>query len=159
AVRRFRATQNADGSWDYQPGRNASPTGMPTMTCAGLLALAVGYGLSDEQKNPRADEAIQKALKRLSQNIGQQLQPSQNLEMYFLWSVERVAVLYHLRKIADKDWYHWGMENLLARQQKDGSWIGAGHGETTPQLATCFALLFLQRANLAKDLSDKLQDL
>jgi hypothetical protein len=162
AVRRFRSTQNADGSWNYTAGGNASP--LPTMTCAGLLALAVGYGISDspDQKGPRNDEAIQKALQRLSQNIGQPTKNPQNrppmTEMYFLWSVERVAVLYHLRKIKDKDWYHWGLEVLLANQQKDGNWGGPGVGERSTELDTCFALLFMQRANLAKDLTDKLQE-
>ena len=28
-------------------------------------------------------------------------------EMYFLWSVERVAMLYDLKTIGGRDWYAW----------------------------------------------------
>jgi hypothetical protein len=75
---------------------------------------------------------------------------------YFLWSLERVAVAYSLDTIGDKDWYTWGGEILLANQRLDGSWAGefATYGADT-----CFALLFLRRANLAKDLSASLRGL
>src|SRR5260370_24477 len=44
-------------------------------------------------------------------------------------------------------------------QTANGSWhAGIGHG-SDPVLDSCFALLFLQRANLAQDLTDKLQEL
>jgi hypothetical protein len=71
-----------------------------------------------------------------------------------------VAVLYNLPKIMDKEWYTWGMNLLLAHQRGDGSWqpnISVGYRSDI--LDTCFALLFLQRANLAQDLTDKLQGL
>jgi hypothetical protein len=73
---------------------------------------------------------------------------------YFLWSLERVGVAYGLEKIGGKDWYTWGAAILLANQEVDGSWQGA-YGQGGPD--TCFALLFLRRANLAKDLSASLQ--
>jgi hypothetical protein len=73
---------------------------------------------------------------------------------YFLWSLERVAVAYGLETIDKKDWYNWGAEILLANQQGNGSWIGS-HG--TYGADTCFALLFLRRADLAKDLSHSLK--
>ncbi|HYT92295.1 MAG TPA: hypothetical protein VEL76_26510 [Gemmataceae bacterium] len=74
-------------------------------------------------------------------------------DLYFLWSVERVGVLYDLTKIGDKDWYSWGVDIILKHQRPDGSWE-----DRFPGLCdTCFALLFLKQANLAKDLTDKLQ--
>jgi hypothetical protein len=79
--------------------------------------------------------------------------------MYCLWAVERWAVLYQLAKIEGKDWFVWGLELLHKHQQADGSWhshAGPGSDNLTD---TCFALLFLQRANLAKDLTDKLQEM
>ncbi len=163
-VRRFRNSQNADGSWFYANKSNASPGGLPTMTCAGLLALAVGYGLpaaGSERTDPKKDQAIDKAIKHLAKAIGGRNPRGKPrmLEMYFLWSVERVGVLYHLKTIADKEWYYWGMDILLANQNANGSWhAGIGHG-SDPVLDSCFALLFLQRANLAQDLTDKLQEL
>ena len=78
--------------------------------------------------------------------------------MYFLWSVERVAVLYHLAKIDGKDWYRWGMQVLLSYQNAEGGWSVGGVGAN--ELSnTSFALLFLQRANLVQDLTDKLEEL
>jgi len=49
-----------------------------------------------------------------------------------------------LEKIGGKDWYSWGAELLLVSQKQDGSWSGEyGYADT------CFALLFLKRANFA----------
>jgi hypothetical protein len=77
---------------------------------------------------------------------------------YFLWSVQRVGVLYDLDLIDGKDWYAWGCKKLLPEQKNDGSWTGGGVyvGENT-MLNTCFALLFLKRANLVLDLTEKSQ--
>ena len=44
------------------------------------------------------------------------------INLYFLWSVERVAVLYNLPTIGKKEWYRWGAEILVANQKKDGNW-------------------------------------
>jgi hypothetical protein len=74
-------------------------------------------------------------------------------DLYFLWSVERVGVAFGLGKIEGKDWYDWGSAILLKSQQEDGSWRDRFPGICD----TCFALLFLRRANVAKDLSDKLR--
>ena len=43
-------------------------------------------------------------------------------DLYFLWSVERVGVIFDLQKIGGKDWYDWGVDIILANQQPDGSW-------------------------------------
>jgi hypothetical protein len=72
-------------------------------------------------------------------------------DLYFLWSVERVAVVFDLKAIEGKDWYDWGAAIILAHQQKDGSWRDRFPG--IPD--TCFALLFLKRVNFTKDLTDK----
>jgi hypothetical protein len=72
-------------------------------------------------------------------------------DLYFLWSVERVGVIFDLKTIGGKDWFGWGAEIILNNQQKDGSWRDRFAG--IPD--TCFALLFLRRVNIAKDLTDK----
>jgi hypothetical protein len=73
---------------------------------------------------------------------------------YFLWSLERAAVAYNLETIGNKDWYGWGCEIILNNQAHNGSWQGEyGAGGVD----TAFALLFLRRANLAKDLSATLK--
>jgi hypothetical protein len=161
-VLRFRNSQNDDGSWSYGPGTNTSPA----TTCAGLLGLAVGQGVALEKDgptvHPEQDACVQKALAFLGKTVGKPGQhkkgepvPMENL--YVLWSLERVAVLYGLKTIDGKDWYGWAREVLLANQQPKGNWQNGGYHGSTPPLDTCFALLTLLQANLAKDLTSKLQ--
>jgi hypothetical protein len=171
--KRFRASQNSDGRWFYVgngevsshlPGKGP----LPTMTCAGLLGVAVGFGLQDAGKGavrPDQDPVVQKGLRHLSNFIGQPGEHPRGTkprmqELYFLWSAERVAVLYQLKTIEGKKWYEWGAEVLTTNQRPDGSWQGGGHtAAPVPVTDTCLALLFLQRVNLAKDLTDKLLEL
>ena len=82
-----------------------------------------------------------------------------SINLYFLWTVECVGVLYNARTLGDKDWYRWGVELLLEAQHDNGSWHEGGYpgGEISPTLDTCLALLFLRRANLASDLTRKLE--
>lgn len=70
-------------------------------------------------------------------------------EYYFLWSLERVAVVYSLQTIGNRDWFALGSDYLLDHQEANGSWQGNGG----PSVDTCFALFFLRRANLAADLT------
>ncbi len=74
-------------------------------------------------------------------------------DLYFCWSIERVAVICNLNKLGGKDWYAWGSELILSSQLPDGSWRERFPG--VPD--TCFALLFLKRANVAKDLTNTLR--
>jgi hypothetical protein len=74
-------------------------------------------------------------------------------DLYFLWCLERVAVIYDLKTIGGKDWYAWGSEHILDNQQSNGSWVDL-HGDVCD---TCFAILFLTRANLAKDLTESIR--
>jgi hypothetical protein len=158
---RFRHSQNPNGSWSYSG--NAFQNHLPTMTCAGLLGMAVGYGLVPADApaaDPRKDPIIQNGLANLAPAVGapgNERQPYMT-DMYFLWSVERVAVLYQLPLIGGKDWYRWGLRMLRANQRADGSWsANLGHG-ATGFTDTCFALLFLQRVNFVQDLTDKLNE-
>ena len=74
--------------------------------------------------------------------------------LYYMWSVERVAVLYDLRTIADRDWYLWGTDILLPTQRGNGSWQTRSYPGSNSTIDTCFALLFLKRVNLVQDLTD-----
>jgi hypothetical protein len=73
--------------------------------------------------------------------------------LYYLWSLERMAVVYDWKTIGGVDWYAWGAELILASQNDDGSWADAFPG--IPD--TCFALLFLKRVNVAKTLTSELK--
>ncbi len=75
-------------------------------------------------------------------------------DLYFLWTLERTALILDRPKIGDRDWYAWGRAFILANQNEaDGSWQEQWKG--VPD--TCFALLFLVQADLFRDLRDKLE--
>jgi hypothetical protein len=178
--RRFRNSQRGDGGWSYfgpdmRGGGSPWSQSTASMTCAGLLGLAIADGKAFEKvrenkpgakpaKDANKDRQIRKGLLALSTAIGTS-SASKRVDQgplvpkvggrtyYFLWSLERVAVALDLKTIGNKDWYAWGAEILLANQQSDGSWQGS-YGECGAD--TCFALLFLKRANLATDLTKQL---
>jgi hypothetical protein len=162
----FMSTQNEDGGWGYKPGENSKDT----MVNVGLLGLALGHGASPEfdPANPKAfkpalqDKNVEHGLQKLARYIGepvanpdQALLPMQNV--FLLWCIERVAVLYDLPTIGGKDWYSWGAQVLVRNQRPDGAWMGAHYSRESPPLSTCFALLFLRRSNLVQDLTNTLR--
>jgi hypothetical protein len=163
---RYLTSQNSEGAWSYH---YEGADSRPAMTCAGLIGLALGHAsqrdviahvLKTDKVQPiDADPNIQGALRYLGKHIGDPAKPGQRLPMqniYYLWSVERVAMLYNLKTIGNKDWYHWASDVLVQNQRTDGSWAGGGyHGSDIP-LDTCFALLVLRRANLVEDLTQSL---
>jgi hypothetical protein len=75
-------------------------------------------------------------------------------DLYFLWSVERAGVIYGVDKIGGIDWYDVGSTALVRAQMPDGTW---GLGKYGAEVNTAFAVLFLCKANLARDLSNKVQ--
>jgi hypothetical protein len=104
------------------------------------------------------DMAIERALLALGRTIGSQAQGGAvpqgghwggTRDLYFVWSLERVAVAYGLQTIGDVDWYEWGVKQLLPNQLQDGSWQGS-HQAT---VETSFAVLFLKKSNLVSDLT------
>jgi len=176
---RFRGSQHPDGGWGYMPAMANMPgfgAATPSMTCAGLLGLAMGYAsarestLQTEPKHkssktgsakappePTRDPQVRAGLAFLTLVIGRPIDDAGagNLaaslgDMYYLlWSVERVAVAYDLPNIGGKDWYAWGAELLVAAQRADGGW----RGKYGADVDTSFALLFLRRVNLSRDLT------
>jgi hypothetical protein len=155
---RFLRIQNDDGGWPYWCGFETKNT----MTCAGLIALAMGHGVrGDTGKEKLEDAAIQKGLRALGKHVGAPSQdlnvkpPMQNL--YFLWSLDRVAMIYDLKTIGGKDWYGWGAQTLLPNQHQDGHWSGGQYPGANDHSDTCFAMLFLKRSNLAPDLTEILR--
>lgn len=233
---RFQESQAEDGGWIYEWDGVAARLGIAaegvhadSMTCAGLLGLAVGRGAWLERRSgltqrppswaeKEFDRAIEKALRFLERRIvrmrpaskaglaeiddelnrvttrarhrglkveeldrllvrEKELRQQHNVlrnqvrsnsltarnaavvgansggDLYFLWSLARMAVVYDLKTIGQVDWYAWGAPRILAAQKPNGSWASGYPG--VPD--TCFALLFLRRANVAQDLTDVLQ--
>lgn len=162
---RFRVSQTTAG-WDYVFRRSTYGTG--AMTCVGLLGLAVGRGSGAEpEKAGDEDQGISWGLRALSVHMkeptdkrfaptGLAYGPKGALNLYFLWSIERVGVLLNLKTIGGIEWYPWGVDLLLPTQRKDGSWVGRGSGGS-PVIDTSMALLFLKRSDLLPDLRETLQ--
>jgi hypothetical protein len=174
----FRSTQADDGSWSYPGANKGNANWEASMTCSGLLGLAVGRGAraaSDDQ-----DPALEIAMRFLASTIevepgepgghrsgrrggghpgrgdGRIIHADAHGDLYYLWSLERVAMLYDLEKINGKDWYRWAAEVLVNAQNKDsGSWQDI----YPPEIDTSFALLVLKRVNVAQDLTKNLKKL
>jgi hypothetical protein len=169
AERRFRQFQQADGGWGYQfvSGQLGSTT--PSMTCVGLLALAVGHatrhkgeaefiGGSPSAPGAATPQRPRKAIPDLKKDaqvmlaydyLGRQLaRPTVSgpHEVYFLWSLERVCMVMGYRRFHGVDWYNWAARNLVDLQKENGSW--AGDHVAGPCAETAWALLCLRRSNL-----------
>jgi Ca-activated chloride channel family protein len=143
----FRSSQLGDGHWGYRLGMSGSDS----MTCAGLMGLAIAASRPSlaERQTARArgaalaaDPAFIAALKAVSQDARG---ASDQSEIYYLWSLERVCVALGLRSLDGFDWYTHGARILIDRQRNDGSW----HDRWGRLPATSLALLFLRKANLA----------
>jgi hypothetical protein len=170
---RFYGTRNKDGGWSYSPEEGNTSSTM-AMSCVALMTLALRHAAANEDiLRPRAGSASgpQRALSNVAhdayivggfQYLHQYLTSAfaagdswkgdtpeiRDNAYYALWSLERVAVAYNLRTIGELDWYAGGARFLLAKQHDDGGWQGAW------DLAdTCFALLFLRRANLVPEVT------
>ena len=114
-----------------------------------------------DPKKPAADtkdKAIERALDNLADVLGNGRRGGRgrfgDRDYYFLWSLERVGVVYGLKKIGNIDWYELGTEILIPAQKRDGSWSDGGYSN---EVETAFALLFLAKSNLVRDLSAKVQ--
>ncbi|MHC4850044.1 MAG: hypothetical protein ACYTEG_16565, partial [Planctomycetota bacterium] len=62
---------------------------------------------------------------------------------YYLYAIERAAVLDRVKRVGVHDWYFEGAAWLLDQQRKHGAW---DRKDTKDDVNTCFALLFLKRA-------------
>jgi len=65
--------------------------------------------------------------------------------LYYLYSLERVGVLYGIKEISGHDWYLEGAVLLVRDQRTDGGWLSY---DEIPVVDTAFALLFLKKATL-----------
>ena len=149
--RHFRSSVNDDGRWGYNPGDGSRPS----MTCAGLMGLAIASARPAlaERQTARArgtalaaDPVFSRALKSVSLDARR---IDSSTDIYYLWSLERVCVALGLRVLDGFDWYAAGAAELLRRQQNDGGWPDHQWGRLPN---TCLSLLFLRKANLAFEL-------
>ncbi len=156
----FRQIQLSDGSWSYHP---RAVLFRDSMTCAGLMSLAMRYGaINGQGRDIRpdrpvrvSDRAITQGLRFLGRSLDKVAVDREFITgveardpLYFLWSLERMAVIYDLKMVGDTEWYPWAAEMLVQTQLADGTW----RAPYPSPVGTCFALLILKRSNLAHDL-------
>jgi DNA-directed RNA polymerase subunit RPC12/RpoP len=164
---RFRFSQSLNGGWNYHYAvPNHAST--PAMTCAGLLGLAVGHGLIVQHKSHPTHAAqvddvnVLRGMRALADYVSNTGEAGDNksrsaINLYFLWSLARVGLVYRTRTIDGKDWYAGSVAQVLSWQETNGSWKANVYAEATPILNTCFALLILRRSHLTQELSRTLR--
>lgn len=148
------------GPWGYLVKKpeagEVNDQGYGSMTCAGLTSLLIAEselaamkGLDDALKK-QIDLAKKQGLAWLQENYAIRGAPPTAgfwslFYFYYLYSLERVGVLYGIKKLGGHDWYLEGAVLLCRSQRDDGSWISY---DEIPVLDTSFALLFLKRATV-----------
>jgi hypothetical protein len=125
-----------------------------SMACAAISSLCIAKDELRRQRSTRLTVAVQREMDELILDAWGWLDahwsvdrhpghPANDWHYYYLYSLERAAILDNVKRVGNRDWYFEGATELLARQKKDGSWDEGGGGDI-PE--TCFALLFLKRA-------------
>jgi len=149
------------GPWGYLVEKPEGSTeildqGYGSMTCAGLTSLLIAESELSAQKKlegdmqRQIDMAKKQGLAWLQDNYSIRGAPPMAgfwslFHFYYLYSLERVGVLYGIRTLGGHDWYLEGAVLLCRTQREDGSWLSY---DEIPVLDTAFALLFLKRATL-----------
>jgi len=129
------------------------PYAWGAMTCAGIASLAIAREqlLAKKKLPPKLEKRIGELIlggwawiDRHWATDRHPLHPANRWHHYYLYSLERAGILDRVKRVGGKDWYRQGATQLLARQEKTGSW---DKKEKKQQITkTCFALLFLKRA-------------
>lgn len=70
---------------------------------------------------------------------------------YYLYTIERMAMLGGIDEIGGRNWYREGAEPILKQQGDNGGWDVKHEVEPSDIYNTCYALLFLKRATEAPD--------
>lgn len=156
AAEYWRSCQNPGGSWSYT--KVGGPE-LGSMTCAGIAATVICEGrVSDPNASidngfaqccqpNEGEDRLEDALRWLGNNFSVRRNPgSRAWHLYYLYGLERVGRLTARRLIGEHDWYREGAEYLISQQnQFDKNWVGTGHAENRPHIATSLAMLFLSK--------------
>jgi len=126
--------------WNYKD--EASLPDKPpyhAMTAGGVGALVIyDYMLDRKWKD---DSFVKAGMNWLT--VHYEVQPGNT---YYLYGLERAAILFGTEKIGDHFWYAEAAGALVGSQHEDGSWgKGTTEGFNTTW-DTCFSVLFLRRA-------------
>ncbi len=153
----WKSCQHPGGSWGYLKGGN---DGLGSMTCAGIAATVICAGRVDKPnakvenglvqccQPQEEDDSLERALTWLGNSFSVRRNPGRrgHWHYYYLYGLERVGRLTARRLIGEHDWYREGAEFLISQQDPfSHHWIGSGHAENRPHIATPLALLFLSK--------------
>ena len=159
AAEYWKRAQNPDGSWGYLPDMEGSGS----MTAAGIGAwiicseriaeptAKIDAGVVQCCLPPTEDDVLERAMMWMGRNFSVRRNPGQQFnsttwQYYYLYGLERVGRLSARRFIGEHDWYREGAEYLISQQDKfSHHWIGRGHSEDNPHIATALALLYLSK--------------
>jgi len=141
-----------DGRGYRYRGNKTAATG--TMTTAGIASLLIAreellrlkYKVKPKVKS-EIDRAVLGAWLWLDRHWAMARvpghRPAHLRHYYYLYAVERAAVLDRVKRVGGNDWYFEGAAWLLDTQRTHGAWE---RPDAHDNVATCFALLFLKRA-------------
>ena len=186
AEQHFRQTQADDGRWGYRGAKSYGETN-PSMTCAGLIALAVAFGYANERiLHAGGAEPGKPATKEKRAPKDGTRDPAVRLGLLALGSMLDAAFSPQSRGLAgavngsavhrSQNYFLWSLERVAVAFSLDTignkDWYARGSetllsaqekdGSWSSAFCgavaeTSFALLFLRRANLAPDLSATLK--
>jgi hypothetical protein len=147
-----KATLAAAEGWCYSR-HDHKPYG--SMTAGGVGSLVIcDYILNMDWKK---DANVLAGMEWLSKNFSVAYNPgpyehaamemnSQHQYYYYMYALERAAILYGVEQIGGNYWFAKGTLALVDAQKEDGSWRSK---TGDPTADTCFAILFLRKATRA----------
>jgi hypothetical protein len=148
-----RQMQHDDGGFTYRPGQG-KPSAYESMTVAGIAVLQVCAQMlaldgPDKQANDQRVARSWAWLAGRKDAIGDRR--THNI-LYFLYGLERAAILSDVAQVGGIDWYEAGAALLCEQQLGGGGWWGQDEarslGQRSPRghaVDTSFAVLFLRR--------------
>ncbi|MFN9947471.1 MAG: hypothetical protein ACK56S_11530 [Planctomycetota bacterium] len=149
--------------WSYAEGR-ANGDVAPTwggMVCSGITGLAIceaGLLAQDGGRRGKSLVEIRRAREDgfawLAKHLTVRHQPGdlhrqQHWLYYYLYGLERAAMLSNVALIQGRDWYFEGATMLILSQQPDGGWPGPPHHESEAIYRDAMAILFLKQSTAA----------
>ena len=152
-----RAPRYANG-WSYHESKSDGDVvpSYGSMTCAGITGLAICQAALQDHPQKRgklqgdATRARSDGFAWLAQNLTARYHPGelahqQQWFYYYLYGLERAALLSGIALIQDRDWYFEGAMVLVMSQQEDGNWPGELHWDRIVE-RNAMAILFLKQS-------------
>lgn len=128
-----------------------------SMTCAGITGLSICQaalldyeGVSRKKLQGAADQSRLQGFAWLARNFTVRYHPGALTRQrrwlyYYLYGLERAALLSGVALIQNRDWYFEGAMMLVLAQQQDGDWPGELNGDDVIE-RNAMAILFLKQS-------------